>query len=154
MKRVLLFLATNLAVVLVLGIVANLLGVNRFLTANGLNLGALLGFAAIMGFGGAFISLLMSKPIAKWSTGAHVIDQPRNATEQWLVDSVARMAKGAGIPMPEVAIYEGEPNALPPAQARAAPWSRSPPACCRPCRGKRPRPSSPTKSLTSPTATW
>ena len=69
MKRVLLFLATNLAVVLVLGIVANLLGVNRFLTANGLNLGALLGFAAIMGFGGAFISLLMSKSMAKWSTG-------------------------------------------------------------------------------------
>lgn len=112
MKRVVLFLATNLAIVLVLGIVANLLGVNRFLTANGLNLGALLGFAAIMGFGGAFISLLMSKPIAKWSTGAQVIDQPRNATEQWLVDAVARMAKGAGIPMPEVAIYEGEPNAF------------------------------------------
>ncbi len=112
MKRILLFLATNLAVVLVLGIVANLLGVNRFLTANGLNLGALLGFAAIMGFGGAFISLLMSRPIAKWSTGAQVIDRPRNATEQWLLDSVARLARGAGIPMPEVAVYAGEPNAF------------------------------------------
>jgi len=112
MKRILLFLATNLAVVVVLGIVANLLGVDRFLTANGLNLGALLGFAAIMGFGGAFISLLMSKPIAKWSTGAQVIEHPGNSTEFWLVDSVARLAKGAGISMPEVAIYDGEPNAF------------------------------------------
>ncbi len=112
MKRILLFLATNLAVVVVLGVVASLLGVNRFLTANGLDLGALLAFAAIMGFGGAFISLLMSKPIAKWSTGAQVIEQPRNATEQWLVESVARLSRNAGIPMPEVAIYEGEPNAF------------------------------------------
>lgn len=112
MKRIALFLMTNLAIVLVLGIVANLLGVNRFMSANGLNFGALLGFAAIMGFGGAFISLLMSKMIAKWSTGAKVIQQPRNATEQWLVDSVARLSKAAGIPMPEVAIYEGEPNAF------------------------------------------
>ncbi|NMG49200.1 protease HtpX [Azoarcus communis] len=112
MKRIALFLMTNLAIVLVLGIVANLLGVNRFMSANGLNFGALLGFAAIMGFGGAFISLLMSKMIAKWSTGAQVIEQPRNATEQWLVDSVARLSKAAGIPMPEVAIYEGEPNAF------------------------------------------
>jgi heat shock protein HtpX len=112
MKRILLFLATNLAVVVVLGLVASLLGVNRFLTAHGLNLGALLGFAAIMGFGGAFISLLMSKPLAKWSTGAQVIDQPGNPTEQWLLDSVSRLAQGAGIPMPEVAIYEGDPNAF------------------------------------------
>ncbi len=112
MKRIIIFLATNLAVVLVLGVVANLLGVNRFLTANGLNLGALLGFAAIMGFGGAFISLLISKPMAKWTTGAQVIETPRNATEQWLLDAVSRLAKGAGIGMPEVAIYEGEPNAF------------------------------------------
>ena len=73
MKRIILFVATNLAIVLVLGIVANLLGVNRFLTANGLNLGALLGFALIMGFGGAFISLLLSKPIAKWSAGVQLL---------------------------------------------------------------------------------
>jgi heat shock protein HtpX len=112
MKRILLFLATNLAVVVVLGIVASLLGVNRFLTANGLDLGLLLGFAAIIGFGGAFISLLISKPIAKWSTGARVIESPGSSTEFWLVDSVARLAKGAGIPMPEVAIYQGEPNAF------------------------------------------
>lgn len=97
MKRVLLFLATNLAIIVVLGIVANILGVNRFLTANGLNLGMLLGFAALIGFGGAFISLLMSKTIAKWSTGAQVIETPRNDTERWLVDSVARFAQAAGI---------------------------------------------------------
>ena len=112
MKRVLLFLGTNLAVIVVLGLVANLLGVNRFLTASGLNLGALLGFAAVIGFGGAFISLLMSKSIAKWSTGAEVIEQPRDASEKWLMEAVARLAAGAGIPMPEVAIYAGEPNAF------------------------------------------
>jgi heat shock protein HtpX len=112
MKRIVLFVLTNLAVVLVLGIVANILGVNRFLTANGLDLTALLGFALIMGFGGAFISLLMSKPIAKWSTGAQVIQQPQNQDEAWLVDTVSRLAQKAGIGMPEVAIYEGEPNAF------------------------------------------
>lgn len=112
MKRILLFLATNLAVLLLLSLVASLLGVNRYLTANGLNPGLLLGFAAVMGFGGAFISLLMSKPMAKWSTGAHVIDSPRNSTEFWLVDTVQRLARDAGIGMPEVAIYEGEPNAF------------------------------------------
>lgn len=112
MKRVILFLVTNLAVMLVLGITASLLGVNQYLTANGLNLGMLLVFAGIMGFGGAFISLLMSKTMAKWSTGAQVIETPRNATEKWLVDTVARLAQRANLPMPEVAIYEGEPNAF------------------------------------------
>jgi heat shock protein HtpX len=112
MKRIILFVATNLAIVLVLGIVANLLGVNRFLTANGLNLGALLGFALIMGFGGAFISLLLSKPIAKWSAGVQLISQPRNADEAWIVDTVRRFADKAGIGMPEVGIFEGEPNAF------------------------------------------
>ena len=112
MKRIVLFVLTNLAVVLVLGIVASLLGVNRYLTANGLDLSALLGFALIMGFGGAFISLLMSKPIAKWSTGAQVITQPQSPDETWLVDTVSRLAQRAGIAMPEVAIYEGEPNAF------------------------------------------
>jgi heat shock protein HtpX len=112
MKRVLIFLATNLAIMVVLGLVVNLLGLNRFLTANGLNLPMLLGFAAVMGFGGSFISLWLSKPMAKWSTGAQVIEQPRNQTEAWLVDTVARLAKNAGLPMPEVAIYEGEANAF------------------------------------------
>ena len=112
MKRVLIFLATNLAIMVVLGLVINLLGLNRFLTANGLDLPMLLGFAAVMGFGGSFISLWLSKPMAKWSTGAQVIEQPRNPTEAWLVDTVARLAKNAGLPMPEVAIYEGEANAF------------------------------------------
>jgi heat shock protein HtpX len=112
MKRIFLFLATNLAIMLVLGVSASLLGVNRYLTANGLNLGALLGFAALMGFGGAFISLWMSKPIAKWSTGARVIEQPANATEAWLMNTVAGQAQRAGIAMPEVAVYEGAPNAF------------------------------------------
>jgi heat shock protein HtpX len=112
MKRIVLFIATNLAIMLVLGISASLLGVNRFLTANGLNLGMLLGFAALMGFGGAFISLWMSKPIAKWSTGARVIAQPSNATELWLMNTIAAQARKAGIAMPEVAVYDGEPNAF------------------------------------------
>jgi heat shock protein HtpX len=112
MKRILLFVMTNLAVVVVLGIVANLLGVNRFLTANGLNLGALLGFALIMGFGGAIISLLISKPVAKWSSGVRVIDQPQNVDEAWIVDTVRKFADKAGIGMPEVGIFEGAPNAF------------------------------------------
>ena len=112
MKRVLLFLATNLAVMLVLSLFTSLLGVNRFLTANGLDLGMLLAFSAVIGFGGAIISLLMSKFMAKWSTGARVIESPANSTEFWLVDTVARLAKAANLAMPEVAIYEGEPNAF------------------------------------------
>ena len=114
MKRIVLFVLTNLAVVLVLGIVASLLGVNRFLTPNGLNLGALLGFALIMGFGGAFISLLISKPVAKWSSGVTVIDGTGSADERWIVETVRRFADKAGIGMPEVGSFEGEPNAFAP----------------------------------------
>jgi heat shock protein HtpX len=112
MKRVVLFLITNLAVMLVLSIVTNLLGINRALAANGLNLGALLAFSAVVGFGGAFISLLISKPMAKWSIGAIVIETPRNDNEKWLFATVKKLADKAGIAMPEVAIYEGEPNAF------------------------------------------
>ncbi|MEZ7836021.1 MAG: protease HtpX [Burkholderiaceae bacterium] len=112
MKRIVLFVMTNLAVMLVLGVTASLLGVNRFLTSNGLDLGMLLGFSLLMGFGGAIISLLMSKPIAKWSTGAKVIVQASNADEAWLLQTVSGFATTAGIGMPEVAIYEGEPNAF------------------------------------------
>ena len=112
MKRIVLFVLTNLAIVLVLGITARLLGVDRFLTANGLNLGALLGFALLMGFGGAIISLLLSKPIAKWTAGVQIIEQPRNADEAWIVDTVRRLADKAGIGMPEVGIFEGDPNAF------------------------------------------
>jgi heat shock protein HtpX len=112
MKRIVLFLATNLAVMLVLSIAASMLGVNKFLHANGLNLGMLLVFAALMGFGGSFISLMMSKMMAKWSTGARIIEAPSNSTEFWLVETVRKQAEKAGIAMPEVAIYDGEPNAF------------------------------------------
>jgi heat shock protein HtpX len=112
MKRILLFVLTNVAVMVVLGIAASLLGVNRYLTANGLNLGMLLGFAAVMGFGGAIISLLISKPVAKWSTGAQLINGSNDPTHRWIVGTVERFSKQAGIGMPEVAIFEGEPNAF------------------------------------------
>jgi heat shock protein HtpX len=106
MKRVVLFLMTNLAVILLLSMTTRLLGVDRFLTAQGLNLNMLLVFAAVIGFGGAFFSLAISKWMAKMSTGAQVIEQPRNATEQWLVETIRRQAQAAGITMPEVAIYD------------------------------------------------
>uniref|UniRef100_UPI0040569753 protease HtpX n=1 Tax=Candidatus Electronema sp. TaxID=2698783 RepID=UPI0040569753 len=112
MKRVVLFLLTNIAVMLVLSVSARILGVDRYLTAGGLNMGMLLAFAALMGFGGSFISLFMSKTMAKWSTGAQVIEQPSTQEEIWLVETVAKLAEKAGLPMPEVAMYEGEPNAF------------------------------------------
>ncbi len=113
MKRILLFLTTNLAVVLLLGVVARLLGVDRFLYQSGLNLPSLLIFAAIFGMGGSLISLLMSKWVAKRSVGAQVIEQPSTQTERWLVETVQRQAQAAGIGMPEVAIYDSpEPNAF------------------------------------------
>ncbi len=112
MKRIFLFILTNVLVVAVLGVVASLLGVNRYLTANGLNLGALLGFALVMGFGGAILSLLISKPMAKWTSGVQVIEQPRNADEAWIVDTVRKLADKAGVGMPEVGIFDGAPNAF------------------------------------------
>ncbi len=112
MKRVMLLIGTNLAIMLVLGIVSTLTGAHRFFTGTGLDLTKLLFFAGLMGFGGAFISLWMSKTIAKWSTGARVIETPQNSTEFWLVDTVRKLSGKAGLPMPEVAIYEGDPNAF------------------------------------------
>jgi heat shock protein HtpX len=112
MKRILLLVLTNVLVVVVLGIVASLLGVNRYLTSNGLNLGLLLGYALVIGFGGAFISLLISKPMAKWSSGVQVIAQPQNADEAWIMETVRKFSDKAGIGMPEVGIFEGEPNAF------------------------------------------
>ena len=112
MKRILLLVLTNVLVVVVLGIVASLLGVNRFLTSNGLNLGLLLGYALVIGFGGAFISLLISKPMAKWSSGVQIIAQPQNADEAWIVETVRKFSDKAGIGMPEVGIFDGEPNAF------------------------------------------
>ena len=112
MKRIILFLATNIAVMVVLSIMSSVLGLNRMLAANGLNPSGLLVFSALVGFTGAIISLLMSKSIAKWSTGAQVIDSPRNESESWLVATVKKLADKAGIGMPEVALYEGEANAF------------------------------------------
>jgi heat shock protein HtpX len=112
MKRILLFVLTNVAVLAVLSIVLSVLGVDRFLNAQGLNIGMLLIFSLVVGFTGSIISLLISKPMAKWSTGARVIEQPANATEQWLLATVQRLAQRAGIGMPEVAVYDGEPNAF------------------------------------------
>jgi heat shock protein HtpX len=112
MKRIVLFLITNLAVMLVMSVVLSLLGVNRYLTGSGLNLGTLMVYSLVVGFTGAIFSLLISKQMAKWSTGAHVIDAPSSSTELWLVDTVKKLADRAGIVMPEVALYEGEPNAF------------------------------------------
>ena len=112
MKRILLFVLTNVLVVTVLGIVASLLGVNRYLTGSGLNLTALLGYALVMGFGGAIISLLISKPMAKWTSGVRIISQPANQDEAWIVETVRKFAEKAQIGMPEVGIFEGEPNAF------------------------------------------
>jgi heat shock protein HtpX len=105
MKRIFLFLATNFAIVLVLSVTMRLLGVEPYLNAQGLNLGSLLIFAAVMGMGGSFISLAISKWMAKKSVGAVVIETPANEAERWLVDTVRRQAQQAGIGMPEVAIY-------------------------------------------------
>ncbi|WP_066253056.1 protease HtpX [Hydrogenophaga flava] len=112
MKRIFLFVLTNVAVMAVLMVTSRILGVDRYLTANGLNMTALAGFSLIMGFGGATISLLMSKTMAKMSTGARVINQPQTADEAWIVQTVQKFAEKAGIGMPEVAIYEGAPNAF------------------------------------------
>jgi heat shock protein HtpX len=111
--RIFLFLLTNAAVLLLLSIVVNVLGLNRHLGAAGLNLQMLLMYSAVMGMGGSFISLLMSKMLAKRSMGVYVIEQPANATEQWLVETVARQARQAGIGMPEVGLFDSpEPNAF------------------------------------------
>jgi heat shock protein HtpX len=112
MKRVVLFLATNIAVLLLLSVVISLLGLDRWLTAEGIDYAGLLAFSAVIGFGGSFISLLMSKTMAKWSTGARIIDGTEGTTEYWLVQTVKQFAAKAGIGMPEVAIYEGAPNAF------------------------------------------
>jgi heat shock protein HtpX len=113
MKRILLFLATNIAVLVILSIVASLLGVGNFLDKNGLNMTSLLAFAAVFGFGGSFISLAMSKWMAKRLTGAKVITNPGTAAEIWLVDTVKKLAMASNVGMPEVAIFDSpSPNAF------------------------------------------
>jgi heat shock protein HtpX len=112
MKRIVLFLVTNLAVMLVLSLVLSLLGIGRQGYGDTLNIGSLMAFSLVIGFTGAIFSLLISKPMAKWSTGARVIETPSSSTELWLVSTVARLADKAGIRHPDVAIYEGEANAF------------------------------------------
>ena len=111
MKRILLFLATNVAVLFVISIVLRVLGIDQAMASQG-GTGPLLAFSAVVGFAGAIVSLLMSKPMAKWSTGAQVITGNEGATQAWLVESVRRLSAKAGIGMPEVAIYQGPPNAF------------------------------------------
>lgn len=112
MKRVLLFLVTNIAVLLVLSIIMQVFGLGQYLTAEGIDYVSLLVFSAVLGFGGAIISLLISKWMAKRSTGARVIDGTEGTTEFWLVSTVRKLADKAGVGMPEVAIFEGAPNAF------------------------------------------
>ncbi|KAB8057454.1 protease HtpX [Janthinobacterium sp. FT14W] len=112
MKRIVLFIATNLAVMLVLSLVLSLLGVGNPARGSTLNLGSLLVFSLVVGFTGSIFSLLISKPMAKWSTGARVIDNPTSSTELWLVNTVRALSERAGIGMPEVAVYEGDANAF------------------------------------------
>ena len=112
MKRIVLFLGTNIAVLIVLSITLRLLGVDRYLSAEGIDFGALLVFSAVVGFTGSIISLLLSKTVAKWSTGAQIVDGTEGPETRWLVDTVQRLAERAGIGMPEVAIYDGAPNAF------------------------------------------
>ena len=109
MKRIMLFVMTNIAVMVVVGIVTSLLGVGRY---TGTNTGQLMIFSLVVGFSGAIISLLMSKSMAKMSMGVKIINQPANADEAWIVDTVRKFADKSGIGMPEVGIYEGEPNAF------------------------------------------
>ena len=112
MKRVVLLLVTNIAVMVVLSIVVSVLGLDQWLTQNGLDYFSLLVMSAIFGFGGAFISLLMSKMLAKMSVGAQTIDGSEGSTQYWLVSTVHKLADAAGIGRPEVAIYDGAPNAF------------------------------------------
>jgi heat shock protein HtpX len=112
MKRMVLFLATNVAVLVVLSVIINIFGLDRWLTAEGIDYTGLLVFSAVIGFAGSIISLLISKPMAKMSTGARVVDGSEGSTEYWLVETVKKLAGKAGIGMPEVAVFEGEPNAF------------------------------------------
>ncbi|WP_150913028.1 protease HtpX [Marinobacter halotolerans] len=118
--RILLFFATNLAVILIASVTLRLLGVDSYLAQNGIQYGSLLAFAAVFGFAGSIISLLISKRMAKWSTKARVIETPRTPAERWLVETVAQLAQNAGIGMPEVAIFPASQS-----NAFATGWNRN-----------------------------
>lgn len=119
--RILLFLATNAAILVVLSLVFSLLGIDNLLAENrvDLDLQALLVYSAVIGFTGSLISLFMSKTMAKRGMGVHIIDQPQNTQERWLLETVSRQAKAAGIGMPEVGVFQGAPNAF------ATGWNRN-----------------------------
>ncbi|KEQ17401.1 protease HtpX [Endozoicomonas numazuensis] len=120
MKRILLFLATNLAVIAVASITLNILGVGSYITAQGLNMSSLLVFCAVFGFAGSFVSLFLSKMMAKMGTGTQIIDQPRTAQERWLIDTVQELSEKAGIGMPEVGIFPS-----PESNAFATGWNKN-----------------------------
>ena len=120
MKRILLFLATNMAVLLLASITLNILGVGSYLSHQGLNMGSLLVFCGVFGFAGSFVSLLLSKTMAKMGTGTQIIAQPQTAREQWLVETVRELSEKAGIGMPEVGIFPS-----PEANAFATGWNRN-----------------------------
>ncbi|MBP0050021.1 protease HtpX [Marinobacterium sp. AK62] len=120
MMRIILFLATNLAVVLVASVTLSLLGVEHYLSGTGLNLTSLLIFCAVFGFAGSIISLLMSKTMAKMSTGTQLIEQPRSEEERWLLETVAELSRQAGIKMPQVGVFPAQQ-----ANAFATGWNRN-----------------------------
>ncbi|GHB04769.1 protease HtpX [Modicisalibacter luteus] len=120
MMRIILFLATNLAVVLVASITLRLLGVEPYLQANGLNMNSLLIFCFVFGMAGSLVSLFLSKKMAKWSTKTQVIEQPRDANEQWLVNTVAELARDAGIKTPQVGIFPAQQS-----NAFATGWNKN-----------------------------
>ncbi len=120
MMRIILFLATNLAVILVASLTLSLLGVDHYLSGSGLNLTSLLIFCAVFGFAGSIISLLMSKMMAKMSTGTQLIEQPRSEEERWLLDTVAELSQQAGIKMPQVGIFPAQQ-----ANAFATGWNKN-----------------------------
>ncbi len=131
MKRIVLFLVTNLAIMLVLSVTLRMLGVDRFMSANGLNVGMLLIFSLVVGFGGSFISLLMSKPIAKWSTGAQLINGSEGPEQRWLVETPCSGWRSApASACRRLRSMKASPTHLPPVHFGIPPWWRYPPACC------------------------
>jgi hypothetical protein len=130
MKRIVLFVMTNLAVMLVLSIVLKVFGIDRYMAQDGINFGSLLAFSAVLGFGGAIVSLLISKQVAKWSTGAQVIDGSEGSTQAWLVQTVRRLAEQARIGMPTWRSSKVRPTPSPRVRSRTRRWWPSRPGSC------------------------
>ncbi len=156
MKRILLFVLTNFAILIVASVTLRLLGVEPWLNQQGINFNSLLVFGAVLGFGGAFLSLAISKWMAKRMMGVQVIGQPRNEPETWLVETVRRQAQLAGIGMPEVGYFDSpEPNAFATGARRDTALVAVSTGLLQPHEpAARSRPCSATRSATSPMATW